>query len=808
MKTYKILFALFAFTCFMACNTDDGNDIPPIEITETSITLDEYKGDVITIPNVLVTVKDEDGFAINNATVTIAGATYNTDDKGLAMINNANAYSNFLTVSAAKANYLTNFKTINPTESHSQVIDIILLKHEINGSFDGSASSASVNANNSQAKVEFTGGIVNETGNTYSGNVNVSVKHLSPDNEATFTTMPGALLAENNEESVMQLETYGMLGIELTGTNGEKLNITEANPATLTFPIAPDQAIIAPETIPLWYFNEDKGIWVEEGEATKVGNNYVGTVNHFSWWNCDVPINLVTFCLTIKDIEGNILPNQDLEIIRKLTGQAIFYGKTDSNGQLCGSIPKNEQVTITVFSEELSCLDHGELFSDDFGSYNSDGNNIDIVIDTNSLDVIDYTITGNFNGCNESSENNVVEISHQEKVQYIFTDTNGDFIYTYKGCEGEQIKIAGYDISSGEVTPKEAVIFDANHNANVSIGNTACVEFSAVYTGNVIIESQEELENFTAIPYTKIEGSLSLSNCTDLSSLNHLQEVTNWLQTSDNPLLPNFHGLEGIKSTKILSILGCPLITNLSGLENLSIKEEGGLAIFANFLLTDISALSTTLPSTLQFLEIGDNESLESLNGLENVTTIKEACVIGYNSSLKSLSGLDNLTSVLGENDGWLAIFDNQSLTNITALQNLTTIGGGGIEVYNNSSLISLSGLEGLTSSNETIHIAYNDLLTDLSGLNNITSITGSLIITGNDSITSLSGLENLTSIDGNLSLGILTYSNGTINNSGNILLTDYCAIKNITIGGDYNVANNAYNPTLEQLKSDAECSQ
>ena len=63
----------------------------------------------------------------------------------------------------------------------------------------------------------------------------------------------------------------------------------------------------------VWGFLERMG--VEEGFATKTGSNYVGEVSHFSWWNCDVPINLVDFCLTVVNKPNNhTLPNQKISI--------------------------------------------------------------------------------------------------------------------------------------------------------------------------------------------------------------------------------------------------------------------------------------------------------------------------------------------------------------------------------------------------------------------------------------------------------------------------------------------------------------
>jgi hypothetical protein len=46
---------------------------------------------------------------------------------------------------------------------------------------------------------------------------------------------------------------------------GEKVELAEGLPATLTFAVPASMKDQAPATIPLWYFDEDEGIWKEEG---------------------------------------------------------------------------------------------------------------------------------------------------------------------------------------------------------------------------------------------------------------------------------------------------------------------------------------------------------------------------------------------------------------------------------------------------------------------------------------------------------------------------------------------------------------
>jgi hypothetical protein len=89
-----------------------------------------------------------------------------------------------------------------------------------------------------------------------------------------------------NHEGVLQ--SFGMIGVTLQDAAGNKLNIMSGKSASITVPIAPAQQSSAPATIALWYFDDADGLWKEQGTATKNGNVYIGTVQHFTWWKCDV----------------------------------------------------------------------------------------------------------------------------------------------------------------------------------------------------------------------------------------------------------------------------------------------------------------------------------------------------------------------------------------------------------------------------------------------------------------------------------------------------------------------------------------
>lgn len=175
---------------------------------------------------------------------------------------------------------------------------------------------------------------------------------------------------------------------------------------------------------------------------------------------------------------------------------------------------------------------------------------------------------------------------------------------------------------------------------------------------------------------------------------------------------------------------------------------EGDVLIYGDN-INNLSGLNilTKISGNLRIGIYPDNNPLlTNLSGLNNVTSIGGGLYISYNNALLSLSGLDNLTSIEGD----LLIEGNYSLTNLLGLINMTHIGGD-LEILGGSNLGSLSGLNNTITIGGNLKIFDVGLLSNLSGLENLISIGGDLSIIENWYLNSLTGLDNLTSIGGEL---------------------------------------------------------
>jgi hypothetical protein len=154
----------------------------------------------------------------------------------------------------------------------------------------------------------------------------------------------GDLVAIRSDNSETQLLSYGMTEITLTDNAGNPLQLQDGASSELTFPIPAGMENNPPATIPLWSFDEERGLWVEEGTARLQDNVYVGNVTHFSWHNLDVPAGRVTIKGKVTDCE-----NKPVSYVKVTVDQTVAV--TNSRGEYSVFVPANTSVTVTVKSK-------------------------------------------------------------------------------------------------------------------------------------------------------------------------------------------------------------------------------------------------------------------------------------------------------------------------------------------------------------------------------------------------------------------------------------------------------------------------
>jgi len=331
-KTFKmrnmvaIAICLAGLTVFSSCGTK-----PPVNPNMQSVTL---KG----------RVKDVSGIALSGVRVTTGSLNTTTNAKGEFSFTQAEVINNRAIIKFEKSGYFS--LTRSGVKENEMYINVSLYpkgNSDISLQTKFNSSSAKTLEVSKGMKVKLpASSIMRADGSAYSGNVNADMLYLDPNNEKFPDMMPGGdLAAIRSDNSEAMLISWGMNNVDLTDDAGNPLQIKGDVPAELTFPIPEGMESSPPATIPLWHFDEEKGIWTESGVATLDGDVYKGTVTHFSWVNLDVPAERVT-------IKGKVVcdGNKPVPYVSVKVGQTA--GTTNSKGEFSVFVPANTPVTVSV----------------------------------------------------------------------------------------------------------------------------------------------------------------------------------------------------------------------------------------------------------------------------------------------------------------------------------------------------------------------------------------------------------------------------------------------------------------------------
>lgn len=378
--------------------------------------------------NVVGRIIDEKNDPVSGAVVsTVNGSSATTNINGEFNLQNVllNKNAGFITVE--KAGYFKGARTFVVSTTSDNITEIQLIPKASAGSFVASAG-GNIVIPNGGTLVFPTNGIVNASNNSsYTGNVSVAAYFLNPEANNFADIMPGTLRGTRTNNSEVVLQSYGMVAVELTGSGGEKLQMATGKTAAINLPIASSLLSSAPASIPLWYFDETKGLWKEEGSAAKQGSSYVGTVSHFSFWNCDVPFPLVDFEATFKDQNGQ--PISKAKVVITTGGKTSISASdiTNSDGRVAGKIPANSQLLMEVTN------DCGEMiYSKNLTTTTSDLNLGNITVTIGSAAYV--ILSGTVSGCNGTTVTNGFVHIAVGNITYRAPITNGNFSASVTMC--------------------------------------------------------------------------------------------------------------------------------------------------------------------------------------------------------------------------------------------------------------------------------------------------------------------------------------------------------------------------------------
>ena len=130
---------------------------------------------------------------------------------------------------------------------------------------------------------------IQSKGSPYIGTMEVGLTILDHDESALLNNFPGAFEGINSNGQMVPFVSYGLISLSLKDNNGNLLNLTDDTRATLTFNAG--SSLVEENIIPLWYYDYEQGLWIEEGYAElQEDGTYKGDVSHSGTWSLNIPI--------------------------------------------------------------------------------------------------------------------------------------------------------------------------------------------------------------------------------------------------------------------------------------------------------------------------------------------------------------------------------------------------------------------------------------------------------------------------------------------------------------------------------------
>ncbi|CAL1521037.1 carboxypeptidase-like regulatory domain-containing protein [Chitinophaga sp. MM2321] len=459
-------------TSLLACDKRMATVDNPPEVTPPVIVPDSPISPVETTTGIQGLVLDENNQPLQGAQVKCGNKVITTDAKGAFLLENITVIEAAAVLTAEKDGYFKGVRTFTVAgENKIQYTQLQLLPKKTAGSFDA-ATGGNINASNAQF-IFVPQQVLNSDNSLYTGKVDLLYAPINPERADFADIMPGDLRAINNSNALVGLQSFGMMALELRGENGEKLHLDTTKAVTFKLEIPTSLRSTAPATIPLWHFDEATGVWIEEGSATKTGDNYIGTVKHFSFWNCDAQFPIIPFKAVLQNNEGIPLANMFVRMVRENDSYATAY--TNIEGEVSGSIPSNESLTMVVYNRGVCSQ---KILSKKIGPF-SDKTDIGI-IKTSTPDIITINISGNVTTCDGTPVAKGRLTYTVDGVRSYAYISQGTYATSFIRCQAQpaEIILNAVDEVNNKMATTTAVLGIGNHVRNLQVCETIEASFA------------------------------------------------------------------------------------------------------------------------------------------------------------------------------------------------------------------------------------------------------------------------------------------------------------------------------------------
>lgn len=291
---------------------------------------------VTVLPGIEGIVRDySTGMGIANMKVSTGSQSTMTDSNGTYLIGVDNPLLERVVIDVEGDGYALTNKIVSVNSERITVLNVDMLATGASVEFDPSQN-YTINVNNSIASVRIEAdSLVRSNGSSPVGLVTADITPIDP--AIDISLMPGDMMSVNSSGELSPIASFGALTVDFKDSAGNDLDLASGTTATIKIPVS-SRGQVLPSTIPLFYFDNEKAAWVEEGTATLSDDKsyYEGSVTHFTTWNADYLYDYVTIKGCVQDSNtSQRLANATVDLIGKnYNGANIAVTDADGNFEI------------------------------------------------------------------------------------------------------------------------------------------------------------------------------------------------------------------------------------------------------------------------------------------------------------------------------------------------------------------------------------------------------------------------------------------------------------------------------------------
>ena len=238
---------------------------------------------------------------------------------------------------------------------------------------------------------------VDAQGQPATGAATVTISPWDVTRTSDMAAFPGNRRAQADNGSTVNLISFGMMDVHVEAANGSPLQLAPGKTAQISMDLPTDkdeqgQPLSVGDVIPLWHFDESKGLWVREGEGHVVastsapsGLGVIATVSHFSSWNWDrvqdqgaTARQTMFRCVAAASADAPLVKGCQINVTQTLLNGAKL---TNSLQALDGQVAFDALVSTAALHITAFSVDEGRRGAPVEVSVNAVGATLNIVLD-------------------------------------------------------------------------------------------------------------------------------------------------------------------------------------------------------------------------------------------------------------------------------------------------------------------------------------------------------------------------------------------------------------------------------------------